>query len=103
MSQSERITPPANIAVIGLGNMGQPMAACIARAGFTVVGRFDKNHDFHCRSPGWGLSLQGRPGDAPADNGEKNIWPEVAVGYGFFACVTVWDFFGTQWRGSEGC
>jgi 3-hydroxyisobutyrate dehydrogenase len=32
------IRPPARIAVIGLGNMGCPMAACLARAGFTVVG-----------------------------------------------------------------
>jgi 3-hydroxyisobutyrate dehydrogenase len=32
------INPPARIAVIGLGNMGQPMAACAARAGYQVVG-----------------------------------------------------------------
>ena len=38
MSQSEQITPPANIVVIGLGNMGQPMAACLSRAGYQVVG-----------------------------------------------------------------
>ena len=38
MSQSEQIAPPANIAVIGLGNMGQPMAACLSRAGYQVVG-----------------------------------------------------------------
>ena len=38
MSQSEPIAPPANIAVIGLGNMGQPMAACLSRAGYQVVG-----------------------------------------------------------------
>jgi 3-hydroxyisobutyrate dehydrogenase len=44
VSQSERITPPANIAVIGLGNMGQPMAACLARAGFQVVG-YDASPD----------------------------------------------------------
>ena len=44
MSQSERITPPANIAVIGLGNMGRPMAACLARAGFQVVG-YDASPD----------------------------------------------------------
>jgi 3-hydroxyisobutyrate dehydrogenase len=44
VSQPERITPPANIAVIGLGNMGQPMAACLARAGFHVVG-YDASPD----------------------------------------------------------
>lgn len=38
MPQSEPIAPPANIAVIGLGNMGQPMAACLSRAGYQVVG-----------------------------------------------------------------
>jgi 3-hydroxyisobutyrate dehydrogenase len=32
------INPPARIAVIGLGNMGRPMAACAARAGYQVVG-----------------------------------------------------------------
>ncbi len=32
------IQPPAKIAVIGLGNMGRPMAACLARAGFRVCG-----------------------------------------------------------------
>lgn len=33
-----RITPPATIAIIGLGNMGRPMGACLARAGFTLTG-----------------------------------------------------------------
>jgi 3-hydroxyisobutyrate dehydrogenase len=32
------INPPARIAVIGLGNMGRPMAACAVRAGYQVVG-----------------------------------------------------------------
>lgn len=32
------IRPPARIAVIGLGNMGQPMSACLVRAGFDVAG-----------------------------------------------------------------
>ncbi len=32
------ISPPARIAVIGLGNMGLPMSACLARAGFEVIG-----------------------------------------------------------------
>ena len=38
MSQSAVINPPARIAVIGLGNMGRPMSACLARAGYHVVG-----------------------------------------------------------------
>ena len=44
MSQSSTILPPAKVAVIGLGNMGQPMAACISRAGYQVVG-FDLSAD----------------------------------------------------------
>lgn len=32
------IRPPARLAVIGLGNMGQPMSACLAKAGFDVTG-----------------------------------------------------------------
>lgn len=32
------INSPARIAVIGLGNMGRPMAACLVRAGYDVVG-----------------------------------------------------------------
>jgi 3-hydroxyisobutyrate dehydrogenase len=32
------IKPPASIAVIGLGNMGVPMSACLVRAGFQVSG-----------------------------------------------------------------
>lgn len=38
MTNSAAIQPPAKIAVIGLGNMGRPMAACVARAGYSVVG-----------------------------------------------------------------
>lgn len=38
MTRSTSILPPAKIAVVGLGNMGQPMAACLARAGYRVVG-----------------------------------------------------------------
>ena len=36
--ESGAIRPPAKIAVIGLGNMGQPMAACLRKAGFEVRG-----------------------------------------------------------------
>src|SRR5579863_4094548 len=32
------IVPPAAVAVIGLGNMGVPMGACLLRAGFAVTG-----------------------------------------------------------------
>jgi 3-hydroxyisobutyrate dehydrogenase len=32
------IAPPAAVTVIGLGNMGVPMGACLLRAGFTVTG-----------------------------------------------------------------
>jgi len=32
------VTPPARIALIGLGNMGRPMGACLERAGFAVAG-----------------------------------------------------------------
>jgi len=44
VSQSTIIVPPAKVAVIGLGNMGQPMAACISRAGYRVAG-FDTSAD----------------------------------------------------------
>lgn len=43
-TQSSIISPPANVAVIGLGNMGRPMAACLTRAGFDVLG-FDLSAD----------------------------------------------------------
>lgn len=42
--QSLIISPPANVAVIGLGNMGRPMATCLVRAGYTVTG-FDLSAD----------------------------------------------------------
>lgn len=44
MSKSNTVVPPAKIAVIGLGNMGQPMAACMTRAGYQVTG-FDLSAD----------------------------------------------------------
>ena len=37
-AQSLIISPPANITVIGLGNMGRPMSACLTRAGYDVTG-----------------------------------------------------------------
>lgn len=44
MSQSNPLVPPAKVAVIGLGNMGRPMAACMTRAGYRVAG-FDTSAD----------------------------------------------------------
>jgi 3-hydroxyisobutyrate dehydrogenase len=38
MTVKTEITPPASVAVIGLGNMGSPMAACLMRAGYRVIG-----------------------------------------------------------------
>jgi 3-hydroxyisobutyrate dehydrogenase len=34
----DTIVPPAPVAVIGLGNMGVPMAACLRKAGYAVTG-----------------------------------------------------------------
>jgi 3-hydroxyisobutyrate dehydrogenase len=38
MSIKTAISPPASIAVIGLGNMGVPMGTCLLKAGFVVTG-----------------------------------------------------------------
>jgi 3-hydroxyisobutyrate dehydrogenase len=38
MSAKPVIAPPAAVAVIGLGNMGVPMGACLLKAGFAVTG-----------------------------------------------------------------
>lgn len=38
MSATSTVRPPARATVIGLGNMGRPMAACLARAGYQVTG-----------------------------------------------------------------
>jgi 3-hydroxyisobutyrate dehydrogenase len=38
MSIKTAISPPAAIAVIGLGNMGVPMGTCLLKAGFVVTG-----------------------------------------------------------------
>jgi len=35
---SDTIVPPAPVAVIGLGNMGVPMGACLIKAGYAVTG-----------------------------------------------------------------
>jgi 3-hydroxyisobutyrate dehydrogenase len=38
MNATDQIVPPAPIAVIGLGNMGVPMGACLVKAGYAVTG-----------------------------------------------------------------
>src|SRR5262249_41583640 len=38
MSNKPAIVPQAAVAVIGLGNMGVPMGACLMRAGYAVTG-----------------------------------------------------------------
>jgi 3-hydroxyisobutyrate dehydrogenase len=38
MNANSTMVPPARIAVVGLGNMGVPMGACLVRAGYAVVG-----------------------------------------------------------------
>ncbi len=38
MSTKLCVTPPAPVTVIGLGNMGVPMALCLAKVGFQVTG-----------------------------------------------------------------
>ena len=49
------IRPPARVAVVGLGNMGLPMSACLARADFDVVG-FDLAAEARQRYVGAGLT-----------------------------------------------
>ncbi|MFT3801155.1 MAG: NAD(P)-dependent oxidoreductase [Burkholderiaceae bacterium] len=66
MSQSPLIVPPAKIAVIGLGNMGQPMAACLARAGYRVVG-FDTSADARARLAAAGGTAVASAAQAVAD------------------------------------
>ena len=51
-----KISPPARVAVIGLGNMGQPMSACLARVGFAVVG-FDLSAQARERCTAAGLKV----------------------------------------------
>jgi 3-hydroxyisobutyrate dehydrogenase len=38
MNAKPSVTPPAPVSVIGLGNMGVPMALCLVKAGFQVTG-----------------------------------------------------------------
>jgi len=38
MNAKSAMIPPARIAIVGLGNMGVPMGACLIRAGYAVIG-----------------------------------------------------------------
>jgi len=53
VTRSTTILPPAKIAVIGLGNMGMPMAACLSRAGYQLSG-FDTSAEARARFGGTG-------------------------------------------------
>jgi 3-hydroxyisobutyrate dehydrogenase len=61
------IQPPAKICVVGLGNMGRPMAACLARAGFQVVG-FDIGADARERYSAVGGTVAANVADAMKDS-----------------------------------
>lgn len=63
MPQSNAILPPMKVAVIGLGNMGQPMAACLARAGYRVAG-FDMSSDARAKFSAAGGSAAANVADA---------------------------------------
>lgn len=60
------IRPPARLAVIGLGNMGLPMSACLAKAGFDVTG-FDLSAEARERFARAGLKAAGDAASAVAD------------------------------------
>lgn len=60
------VAPPAIIGVIGLGNMGVPMAACLVRAGFTVRG-FDQSDAARKRFADQGGTPVATARDAVAD------------------------------------
>ncbi len=66
MPSSHSIVPPANIAVIGLGNMGQPMAACLAQAGYQVMG-FDISAEARARFTAAGRVAAASAAQAVAD------------------------------------
>jgi len=61
-----QICPPARIALIGLGNMGLPMSACLVRAGFDVAG-FDISTDARERFDKAGMKAAPDAADAVKD------------------------------------
>jgi 3-hydroxyisobutyrate dehydrogenase len=69
-----QIVPPMRIAFIGLGNMGLPMGACLARAGFTICG-FD-------------ISLEARARFA-SETGAQVVESSIACVKGSAAIVTM--------------
>lgn len=60
------IQSPVKIAVVGLGNMGQPMAACLSRAGFQVTG-FDTSADARTKFGAAGLTAAATVAEAVSD------------------------------------
>ena len=62
------VRPPARIAVIGLGNMGRPMSACLAKAGFDVVG-FDLSAAAREQCSGLGIKVAPDAATAVAEAG----------------------------------
>ena len=66
MSAKPAMTPPAAIAVIGLGNMGVPMGACLIKAGFAVTG-FDVSETARSNFVAAGGRVAGDAATAVAD------------------------------------
>jgi 3-hydroxyisobutyrate dehydrogenase len=60
------VNPPASVGVIGLGNMGVPMSACLVRAGFKVSG-FDQSETARKR-----LAEAGGTAAATAEDAVRN-------------------------------
>jgi 3-hydroxyisobutyrate dehydrogenase len=60
------VRPPARVTVVGLGNMGRPMAACLARAAYQVIG-FDIAPAARERFAGEGGNAAENAGAAVAD------------------------------------
>ena len=66
MAVKSTIAPPASIAIIGLGNMGIPMANCLIRAGFRVRG-FDSSSAARDRLVAAGGQIAATAAEAVAD------------------------------------
>lgn len=60
------IRPPARLTVIGLGNMGQPMSACLVKAGFDLTG-FDAAAEARDRFTRAGMTAAGDMAQAVSD------------------------------------